>query len=305
MRAVVITKPGDLDVLTVADRPVREPGEGEVRIAVKAAAVNPTDIGLRQRGGAGDPPWIPGMDAAGVIVTDAVFSMDGDVAPLEGIVELAHRHGARVVVDEAHVYRGVFGSHVANVLRRLRRVAAIHGTAPRFLLASATIANPVELGRGLTGLPDLRLIDNDAAPRPSRHIAMWNPPLLDEDLGVRESVLYEAATLFSELVTAGARTICFMKSRKGVELILRHARDRLEPRLSELIAPYRAGYTPAQRQDIQRQLSDGRLLGVGWLQTGPWHLSLPQAVLLLGGLFLVGAALVLFAPETRGQPLPA
>jgi DEAD/DEAH box helicase domain-containing protein len=169
---------------------------------------------------------------------------------------------AFVVVDEAHVYRGVFGSHMANVLRRLRRAAAIHGTEPRFLLASATIANPVELAEGLTGLSGFRLIDNDGAARPSRHVAMWNPPLLDEDLGIRGSVLYEAAELFSELVSAGARTICFMKSRKGVELILRHARDRLEPELAALVEPYRAGYTPAQRQDIQRRLSDGQLLGV-------------------------------------------
>jgi DEAD/DEAH box helicase domain-containing protein len=169
---------------------------------------------------------------------------------------------AFVVVDEAHVYRGVFGSHVANVLRRLRRAAAIHGTEPRFLLASATIANPVELAEELTGLDDFQLVDGDGAPRPSRRIAMWNPPLLDADLGVRGSVLYEAAELFSELVRGGTRTICFMKSRKGVELILRHARDRLDPEVAELIAPYRAGYTPAQRQDIQRRLSDGQLLGV-------------------------------------------
>jgi DEAD/DEAH box helicase domain-containing protein len=169
---------------------------------------------------------------------------------------------AFVVVDEAHVYRGVFGSHVGNVLRRLRRVAAIHGTEPRFLLASATIANPIELAERLTGLDDIQLVDRDAAPRASRRVAMWNPPLLDEKLGLRASALYEAAEVFSELITAGARTICFMKSRKGVELILRHATDRLDPELAERIAPYRAGYTPAQRQDIQRRLSAGDLLGV-------------------------------------------
>jgi DEAD/DEAH box helicase domain-containing protein len=169
---------------------------------------------------------------------------------------------AFVVVDEAHVYRGVFGSHVGNVLRRLRRAAAIHGTEPRFLLASATIANPVELAERLTGLDGFALVDRDAAPRAERRVAMWNPPLLDEALGLRASALYEAAELFSELIAAGARTICFMKSRKGVELILRHATDRLEARLAERIAPYRAGYTPAQRQDIQRRLSQGDLLGV-------------------------------------------
>ncbi len=169
---------------------------------------------------------------------------------------------AFVVLDEAHVYRGVFGSHVANVLRRLRRAAAIHGTLPHFLLASATIANPLELATGLTGLTGFTLIDEDGAPRASRRVAIWNPPLLDEELGVRASALYEAAEVFSELVSQGARTICFMKSRKGIELILRHARDRLDPELAERIAPYRAGYTPAQRQDVQRRLTEGELLGV-------------------------------------------
>ncbi len=169
---------------------------------------------------------------------------------------------AFVVVDEAHVYRGVFGSHVGNVLRRLRRAASIYGSEPRFLLASATIANPVELAERLTGHEDFRLVDVDGAPRASRRTAMWNPPLLDKDLGMRGSVLYEAAEVFSELVTAGARTICFMKSRKGVELILRHALGRLDPELGERIAPYRAGYTPAQRHDIERRLADGELLGV-------------------------------------------
>jgi DEAD/DEAH box helicase domain-containing protein len=169
---------------------------------------------------------------------------------------------AFVVVDEAHVYRGVFGSHVANVLRRLRRAAAIHGTEPRFLLASATIANPVALAEGLTGLDSFNLVDQDTAPRAERRVAMWNPPLLDEQLGVRASALYEAAEVFSELISSGARTICFMKSRKGVELILRHAVDRLPDELAERVAPYRAGYTPAQRQDIQRRLTTGELLGV-------------------------------------------
>ncbi|MFZ0384796.1 MAG: DEAD/DEAH box helicase [Solirubrobacteraceae bacterium] len=167
-----------------------------------------------------------------------------------------------VVVDEAHVYRGVFGSHVANVLRRLRRIAAIHGSDPRFVMTSATIANPVELAERLTGIEPFELIDRDGAPRPERRIAIWNPPLLDEELGTRASVLYEAAEVFSDLVAAGVRTICFMKSRKGIELILRHARDRLDPELAERVAPYRAGYTAAQRQEIQARLTHGDLLGV-------------------------------------------
>ncbi len=172
---------------------------------------------------------------------------------------------AWVVVDEAHVYRGVFGSHVANVLRRLRRLARAYGAEPRFVLTSATIANPLELAERLTGL-ELELVDRDGAPRAEREIAMWNPPLVDERLGRRASSLSEAATLLAELVEREVRTICFLRSRRGVELILRFARARLEEAgrsdLAERIAPYRAGYTPAQRREIEQRLSDGDLLAV-------------------------------------------
>jgi DEAD/DEAH box helicase domain-containing protein len=168
---------------------------------------------------------------------------------------------AVVVVDEAHVYRGVFGSHVANVLRRLRRVASFYGTAPRFVLASATVANPVELAERLTGLEPFTLVDRDGAPAAERRVAMWNPPLLDEALGTRGSPLAEAAELLVELCRSGARTICFIKSRKAVELIARMAVQR-EPNLEGLIAPYRAGYTPQQRRELERRLVAGELLGV-------------------------------------------
>ncbi len=134
---------------------------------------------------------------------------------------------AVVVIDEAHVYRGVFGSHVANVLRRLRRVAAAYGTSPRFLLASATIANPLELAERLTGLEGVGLIEEDGAPAPRRQIAIWNPPLTDAALGARRSALGEAAELLARLVGDGARVICFMKSRKGVELLSRLVREEL------------------------------------------------------------------------------
>ena len=173
---------------------------------------------------------------------------------------------AFVVIDEAHVYRGVFGSHVANVLRRLRRLAARYGSAPRFLLASATIANPVELAERLTGLEDMTLIDTDTAPTAQRTVAMWNPPLLDEALGQRASALAEAAELLERLVLEGSRTICFMNSRRGVELILRMAVDRLKssdrPELAERIVPYRGGYTSQQRRELERRLTSGELLGV-------------------------------------------
>lgn len=170
-----------------------------------------------------------------------------------------------VVVDEAHTYRGVFGSHVANVLRRLRRVARAYGAEPRFLLASATIANPVELAERLVGAP-FELIDDDGAPRAGREIALWNPPLLDKASGSRRSALSEAADLLAELVSHGVRTICFLKSRRGIELIQRFARENLErrgkPELAARIAPYRGGYTPQQRREIEARLTDGELLAV-------------------------------------------
>jgi len=173
---------------------------------------------------------------------------------------------AVVVVDEAHVYRGVFGSHVANVLRRLRRVADAYGTAPRFLLASATIANPGELAERLTGLSGVTVVERDGSPGARKTIAMWNPPVTDEQLAARRSALAEAADLLAELVTHGARTIVFMKSRKAVELMARFAQLALEdaghPELAERIAPYRAGYTPQQRRELERRLVDGELLGV-------------------------------------------
>jgi DEAD/DEAH box helicase domain-containing protein len=173
---------------------------------------------------------------------------------------------AVVVVDEAHTYRGVFGSHVANVLRRLRRIAAAYGTQPRILMASATIANPVELAERLSGLEDFSLIERDGSPSAGRRIAIWNPPVTDEILGVRRSALAEGAELLAGLIAGGARTICFARSRKAVELITRITRDELERlgagELGEFVMPYRAGYTPEQRRDIERRLTAGELRAV-------------------------------------------
>ncbi len=164
-----------------------------------------------------------------------------------------------VVVDEAHVYRGVFGSHVANVLRRLRRLARVYGADPQFLLASATIANPGELAERLLGV-ETTVIDRDAAPKAERTVALWNPPLTDEELGLRASPLGEASRLMAALVERGIRTLCFAKSRKAAELVHRFTAQRLGD--STRLSPYRAGYTPAQRREIEQRLSNGDLLGV-------------------------------------------
>ncbi len=168
-----------------------------------------------------------------------------------------------VVVDEAHGYRGVFGSHMANVMRRLRRVCAIYGSEPQFLLTTATIANPIELATSLTGL-DFELIDRNGSPRGERQIVFWNPPFVDEALGIRKSVFTEAATLFTDLLLRRVRTIVFTRTRKGTELVYKYAVQRLEeadPSLVDAISPYRGGYTPGQRREIEAGLFGGKLLG--------------------------------------------
>jgi DEAD/DEAH box helicase domain-containing protein len=166
-----------------------------------------------------------------------------------------------VVVDEAHVYRGVFGSHVANVLRRLRRLARIYDAEPQFLFASATIANAGELALELTGEP-ATVVAHDTSARAEREVVIWNPPLLDPELGVRASPLGDASRLLSSLTSRGLRTICFAKSRKAAELIHRFASERLDTATASRLAPYRAGYTPEQRREIERRLVEGELLGV-------------------------------------------
>jgi DEAD/DEAH box helicase domain-containing protein len=201
---------------------------------------------------------------ANVVLTNPDMLHVG-ILPNHGAWERLFSHLRIVVVDEAHVYRGVFGSHVANVLRRLLRVAAAYGSDVRVLLASATIANPIELAERLTGLEDVGLIDRDGAPTPLKQIAMWNPPLTDVAIGARRSALGEAAEVLARLVREGARAICFMKSRKGVELLARMVTEDLErsdPELAKLVAPYRAGYTPQQRRALEARLTSGELRAV-------------------------------------------
>ena len=166
-----------------------------------------------------------------------------------------------VAVDEAHVLRGVFGSHVAAVLRRLRRVANFHGGNPRFVLTSATIANPQDLAESLTGLP-FALVDEDGASSGPRRVVFRNPPLLDKEKGERRSLLTEGALVFAELVRQGVRTIAFARTRKAAELIYRYAADRLGVDGAKKISPYRAGYTIRERRDIEGRLFRGALLGV-------------------------------------------
>ena len=169
-----------------------------------------------------------------------------------------------VVLDECHIYRGVFGSHLANVIRRLRRVCQMYGSSPQFILCSATIANPGDLAQRLTGLP-FKVIDKDGAPHGGKRFVFWNPPVVDRAKSSRRSTNVEAATLFSELISRQLRTIAFVRSRKVAELVHLYARQQLEAKrhgLGDRISPYRASYLPEDRRRIERALFQGELLGV-------------------------------------------
>ncbi len=169
-----------------------------------------------------------------------------------------------VVIDEAHVYRGIFGSHVANVIRRLRRLCQFYGANPQFICCSATIANPQELVSELVGA-DVTVVNDDGSPHGPKDFVFWNPPLLDEKSGARRSAHSEATALFTELVQANIRTIAFTKSRRVAEILLMYARDALrkvDPSLPDQIRAYRAGYRPEDRREIERMLFKGELIGV-------------------------------------------
>jgi DEAD/DEAH box helicase domain-containing protein len=169
---------------------------------------------------------------------------------------------AIVVVDEAHVLRGVFGSQVALVLRRLRRLIALHGGDPRWCLASATVGNPAELASDLTGL-EVEAIVEDASPRGRKLFALWNPPIVDEEAGARRSALSEASWMMTRLVDDGVRTIGFARSRRAAELLAEFTRRGVRDAAArERIRAYRAGYLAEDRRRIERQLADGELVAV-------------------------------------------
>jgi DEAD/DEAH box helicase domain-containing protein len=167
-----------------------------------------------------------------------------------------------VVVDEAHVARGVFGSHVAMVLRRLRRLVAHYGGTPRFALASATIGNPAEHAGKLAGR-SFTAVEEDSSPQGERVFGLWNPPVVDEDTGERRSTLGEASRILSRLVERDVRCIGFTRSRRAAELLAEFARrDVGEPSLRDRIKAYRAGYLPEERRELERALAAGELLAV-------------------------------------------
>ncbi len=169
-----------------------------------------------------------------------------------------------VVIDELHTYRGLFGSQVANVIRRLKRICEFYGSAPRFLCASATIRNPRQHASRLLEEEDVELVDRSGAPRGERRLVFYNPPLLNRDLGVRRSSLLEARAIAGPLIRGGTQTIVFCRSRLQVEVMLSYLQQDLAPRLdaARRVRGYRSGYLPLQRRSIEAGLRSGEVSGV-------------------------------------------
>jgi len=214
----------------------------------------------------GDTPWTERAEIrkrARVILTNPDMLHVG-ILPNHQLWSGWLRHLRYVVVDEAHTYRGVFGSHVACVLRRLRRLCNLYGSKPLFICSSATVANPGEHAEGLAGLP-FAVVTADGSPRGGKEFVFWNPPVIDKAKSARRSTHRETTSLFTELVSHGIRTLTFARTHRLTELIYIYAKRRLaelDSRLPGLIKPYRAGYLPEERRQIERELFGGRLLGV-------------------------------------------
>lgn len=168
-----------------------------------------------------------------------------------------------IVIDEVHIYRGIFGSHTANVLRRLRRICNFYGSNPVFICCSATIANPGELSEKLTGKPAV-LIDENGAPAGEKNIIFYNPPVVNRQLGIRRSSLLEAKALASKFLNNKIQTITFARSRLAVEVLLTYLQEDMKklPGGTNLVRGYRGGYLPKERREIEKGLREGKILGV-------------------------------------------
>jgi len=165
-----------------------------------------------------------------------------------------------VAIDEMHTYRGLFGSHVANVMRRLKRIARFYGASPQFIMTSATIANPIELAGNLIEEP-VKLVDDDGSPRGPKHFLIYNPPVVDQELGIRQSALRESVRLAGDLLTYDVQSVLFCPTRRAVELTLNHLRQESELEKSK-IRGYRSGYLARQRREIEDGLRNGEVRAV-------------------------------------------
>ena len=249
--------------------PVR-PGTGLILFPTKALAHDQlralTDLGLpRVLAGAYDGDaspeertWI--RKHANVVLTNPEMLHSGLLPHHERWATFLGRL-QYVVLDELHTYRGTFGGHVAQLVRRLRRLAAHHGAEPTFICCSATVGEPQRLAAAITGL-DVTAVLEDGSPQSARTIALWQPPLLDRTTGARASAHRETAAVVAGLIDAGRTTLAFTRSRRAVETVAADVRRRLPRTTARRVRSYRGGYLPEERRAIEDELFAGELAGV-------------------------------------------
>lgn len=271
--------------LPVLDALARDPDARALYLYPTKALARDQEAGLRElmgaagiraeRGGSavvydGDTPADArraARERSGIVLTNPDMLHTG-VLPHHASWARTFQNLRFVVVDELHTYKGVFGSHVANVLRRLLRVAAFHGSKPVLIGATATIGNPRAHGARLFGMEankgdELALLDESGAPRAERRFFLFNPPVVNEELGIRASYIKQAVMLAGDLVKARVPTLVFGQSRNNVEVMLRYLREKVAPEVDgDRIMGYRGGYLPEQRRAIEERLRNGELLGV-------------------------------------------
>ena len=167
------------------------------------------------------------------------------------------------VIDELHYSRGVYGSHVANVIRRLRRVCEFYGSSPQFICSTATIANPLELAQSLTGLP-FKLVDRNGAPSGEKYFVFYNPPVVNRQLGIRRSYLNETRRIALEFIRRDQQTLVFANNRLATEVLVTYLKDAMDrlPAGAESVRGYRGGYLPRERREIERKLREGQIRAV-------------------------------------------
>jgi DEAD/DEAH box helicase domain-containing protein len=168
-----------------------------------------------------------------------------------------------VVIDELHYYRGVYGSHLANLLRRLRRICDFYGSKPQFICSSATIANPRELAEALTGEP-FALVDRNGAPRGEKFFIFYNPPVVNRQLGIRRSYIHETRRMAMKFIEHNLQTLVFANNRLATEVLVTYLKDACDkgPFPSETVRGYRGGYLPKERREIERQIREGKVRAV-------------------------------------------
>ena len=223
------------------------------------------EIGLKTHTYDGDPPANirSVVRAAGQVVITNPDMLHSAILPHHTKWFKLFENLRFVVIDELHTYRGLFGSHVANVIRRLRRICAHYGADPTFICASATIANPDELATAVLETP-VELIDDNGAPAGRKHVLVVNPPVANEELGIRGSALLTGQRLAERLIRGGVQTIAFGRSRTAVEVLTGYLRETFAPSPGHphTIRGYRGGYLPNERREIEAGLRDGRVRGV-------------------------------------------